>query len=67
MESVDTSSSHRIYQSYLLRFWQEHVNGQLVWRASLESVQTGERYHFATVERLFDFVADELQKRRNIC
>jgi hypothetical protein len=44
------------YQSYLLRLWQEEVDHTLVWRASLESAQTGERYLFSTLEKLFAFL-----------
>ena len=42
--------------SFLLRLWQVETNGDLVWRASLESSQTGERWGFADVETLFDFL-----------
>jgi hypothetical protein len=50
---------HRPYLSYLLRLWGEIDQGQLIWRASLESVQTGESIHFATLERLLQFIVDE--------
>ena len=37
----------RRYESYLLRLWESDEDGQLIWRASLESTDTGERYGFA--------------------
>jgi hypothetical protein len=44
------------YMAYLLRLWQAHTEGDPVWRAWLESPQTGERCGFATVEGLFDYL-----------
>jgi len=49
----------RPYLSYLLRLWGEIDQGQWIWRASLESVQTGENTHFASLERLLQFIVDE--------
>jgi hypothetical protein len=40
------AEGRRGYQSYLLRLWQADVDGELVWRASLESPHTGERVSF---------------------
>ena len=37
------------YRAYLLRLWQVRSGGQLVWRASLEDVHSGERHGFATL------------------
>ncbi len=50
------------YLSYLLRLWQSRRNGEFVWRASLESSQTGQQYLFATLEELCAF----LQERTNL-
>jgi hypothetical protein len=44
--------------SYLLRIWQED-DETAVWRASLQSPQSGERMGFASLERLFDFLQGE--------
>jgi hypothetical protein len=44
----------RPYLSYLLRLWQAGSPGRVVWRASLESVQSGERLAFANLEALFE-------------
>lgn len=40
------------YVSYLLRLWQAQENGDWVWRASLESSQTGKRWNFANLDDL---------------
>ena len=48
------------YLSYLLRLWQEHDQGAVVWRASLERPGTGERYGFADPEALFTFLRARL-------
>jgi hypothetical protein len=37
----------RRYESFLLRLWESDEDGQLIWRASLESTETGERRGFA--------------------
>jgi hypothetical protein len=47
------------YRSYLLRLWREERQGVQVWRASLQSVQTGERLAFASLEALCDFLKQE--------
>lgn len=47
------------YLSYLVRLWRtgdQHPFGRRVWRASLESPHTGERWSFASLEELFDFL-----------
>ena len=46
------------YQSYLLRLWRVNDEEEAVWRASLESVHTGERKGFAGLEALFDFLRE---------
>ncbi len=42
--------------SFLLRLWQVEANGDLVWRVSLESAQTGERWGFPNLDALFDLL-----------
>ncbi len=44
------------YRSYLLRIWRTSSQSNAVWRASLESAQTGERRAFADLESLFAFL-----------
>ena len=46
----------RRYESYLLRLWESDQAGQLIWRASLESTDTGERYGFADLGSLFAYL-----------
>jgi hypothetical protein len=48
--------SLRGYLSYLLRLWQANADGELVWRASLESPHTGEHLSFADAESLLAFL-----------
>ena len=55
---------HADYLSYLLRLWRvndalvEETNGaeKALWRASLESARTGERWGFGNLEELFDYL-----------
>ena len=49
--------------SYLLRLWQAEHEGALVWRASLESVHTGERRGFASLAALYAFLQQEMAER----
>ena len=48
-----------VAQSYLLRLWRASSAGKPIWRASLVSVQTGERRGFADLERLFAFLEEQ--------
>lgn len=48
--------SERRYESYLLRLWESDEAGQLIWRASLESADTGERRGFADLASLFAYL-----------
>jgi hypothetical protein len=54
------SREQRCYISYLLRLWQISNEGELVWRASLESPHTGERQGFAKLAELFTFLEREI-------
>ena len=46
------------YLSYLLRLWMVQNQEGNVWRCSVEDVQTGERYGFASLESLCDFLRE---------
>jgi|APFre7841882724_1041349.scaffolds.fasta_scaffold01700_4 hypothetical protein len=50
------------YLSFLLRLWQAQQNESLVWRASLESPQTGERRSFPDLESLLLFLQDKTSR-----
>jgi hypothetical protein len=54
------SKALRGYRSYLLRLWQAQVNGQLVWRASLENPHSRERRGFANLVDLFTYLEGEV-------
>ena len=47
----------RHYESFLLRLWESDEASQLVWRASLESTDTGERRGFADLDSLFAYLS----------
>ena len=49
------SQEPEMYHSYLLRLWRSSQSNA-VWRASLESAQSGERRAFADLESLFAFL-----------
>jgi hypothetical protein len=55
----ETSGAPPSYHSYLLRVWRESEHG--AWRASLESVTTGERHGFGSLSMLFAFLQAECQ------
>jgi hypothetical protein len=56
----DMSREQRLYISYLLRLWQTQCEGELIWRASLESPHTGERRGFSNLEELVRFLEELL-------
>ena len=43
------------YRSYLLRMWRTQEDGYH-WRVLVEEVETGERYGFANLEKLIEFL-----------
>ena len=47
------------YLAYMLRMWRVNDGENSVWRASVESPHTGERYGFANLEVLFVFLAEK--------
>jgi hypothetical protein len=53
------------YQSYLLRLWQEERAGVPIWHASLESVQTRERWGFVGLAEVFAFLNQQIQSTQN--
>ena len=55
------SERERRYISYLVRLWQGRSEGDLVWRASLESPRTGERRGFESPADLFAFMEQEMR------
>lgn len=46
------------YHTYLIRFWHEEEHQS--WRASLILPQTGEQHHFATADKAFAFLSEQL-------
>lgn len=48
------------YRSYLLRLWREEQAGE-PWRASLQSVATGERQGFASLDDLFGYIRSQVK------
>lgn len=47
------------YLSYLLRLWQAASESEVVWRASLQSPNTGERTFFSSLDALFTFLREQ--------
>jgi hypothetical protein len=45
------------HHSYLLRLWRSGADGR--WRASLQSVQSGERHMFAELESVLGLLVDQ--------
>lgn len=52
------SGKLRETRSYVLRLWQAERAEQLVWRAALEDVRSGERWGFASLPELFAFLEE---------
>ncbi len=52
-------SERRDYFSFLLRVWRVEVKERTLWRASLESPNTGERLGFADLEALSRYLRAE--------
>lgn len=52
------AESARPYVTLLLRLWQVESSAGPIWRASLESAQTGERHGFAEIEALLAYLSN---------
>ena len=48
------------YLSYLLRLWRVSSAEKAIWRASLQSSETGERQGFPSLDELFDFLRRQI-------
>ncbi len=49
----------REYLAYMLRIWLVRDNQQILWRASVENAQTGERRGFASLDELLEFLQSQ--------
>ena len=49
-----------MHLAYLIRLWQVHCEGQMVWRASLEDAYSGEKRGFGNPAGLFAFLQEKL-------
>lgn len=59
---VETMSKQgSAYTSYLLRLWRVASEEGATWRASLESPHSGERWGFASVDEMCEFLRRHLQ------
>jgi hypothetical protein len=56
-------SDEQDYLAYLLRLWRTTSDGNIVWRASVESPHTGERHGFADLQALFAFLEERTNGR----
>ncbi len=52
--------------AFLIRLWQVHSEGQMVWRGSLEDAHTGEKRGFGDPAGLFAFLQDKLDLKRGL-
>jgi hypothetical protein len=49
------------YLAYMLRLWR--VDGEsALWRASLEDARTGQRYGFANLDLLYQFITQQVSR-----
>ncbi len=53
------------YMAFLLRLWCIDEGDSAVWRASLEDAHTGERYGFADLTSLFEFLKEQQERAKH--
>jgi hypothetical protein len=58
-----SSTTQPTYLSYLLRLWRD--GEEAPWRASLESVSTGEIHRFGDMEAMWRFLRERLERGDN--
>ena len=52
------------YASYLIRFWREPQEGNsTLWRAQVESIQTGQSWQFSDLGTLIAFLQESFPQR----
>ncbi len=44
------------YRSFLLRLWRVKKDSEYTWRASLENPRTAQKYNFASLEALCEYL-----------
>jgi hypothetical protein len=49
-----------VYRAYLLRLWRVHAEPRPVWCASLEDPHSGAVLTFASLERAYAFLAEQI-------
>jgi len=59
--STTSAPGKKKYRAYLLRLWRSETLDQ-GWRASLEDPHTGERIGFASLEQLFAFLMEQVER-----
>jgi hypothetical protein len=52
--------------SYLLRLWRVEGLQGCEWRASLESAETGKRIGFSSLEQLFGYLMDLIERKKEV-
>jgi len=62
---MKTMGRKKKYRSYLLRLWEEDINGKQVWRISLENPFSGDRRGFANLNDLCAFLKDKMQEEND--
>jgi hypothetical protein len=58
MHCPEISMVNSNYCSFLLRIWLSNDQGEKVWRALLENVETGEKHGFVSMEELSSYLKD---------
>ena len=58
--------SNVYYASYLLRFWREERDDGLVWQAEVESILTGESWHFSELSALYEFLEGRIELANDV-
>ena len=56
---VSNSAINSTYHSFLVRLWQQ--TPEAPWRASAQSVQSGQATHFADMNALFQFLGAQVR------
>ena len=56
---IGMTAEQQRYRAFMLRLWEVNSDGEPIWRASLESPHTGQRYGFANLELLGSFLEEQ--------
>ena len=65
-DGVQKTEEKLEYLAYLLRLWRTGLGENVVWRASLQDPQSGQRIGFASLDEVVEFLEQKMEEADRI-